>query len=217
MSIQWSWSRLDTFEACPLQYYHKNVVKSVPFEQSPAQLRGERIHIHMQNAINGGAVHPEVANLSSLIESVRGVDWTHKSIEREHAYTVDLKPTTWFAKNVWLRIKQDFMACKDDAAICFDWKTGRNRGYSDQLKLYAADAFTRWPEVTTVTTSFVFIDSNQKEKRVYKRSDAEHIWYEFRERVEMIEIATERNEWPAKPTSMGCRYCPVASCAKRLV
>lgn len=532
--IAWSWSRLDTFEACPLQFYHKNVIKSVPFEQNKYQIRGERIHTHIENAIKGGAVHEEIQHMAPLIDKLRGTQWDDLVIEVENALNVDMKPVSWFAKDVWVRIKQDFMARKGTKALCIDWKglaldtpipvpsgwstmgdikegdlvfgsdglpysvvgkshvhyrdmyritfddttqiecddqhlwavvtvqdknnhqvipttelverkhqvrvadpldligqhltldpyllgvwlgdgkrssgevtktpelfdllaemgyesgkpyikdgsacetrtilglrtklrelgllgnktipdhylranfdsrlallrglmdtdgtwnktrnqavfstvdtklcdqvyelvvslgmralrstasrsgfgkqaieyivsftphtynpfklpskakrvvlsskwncrrrliteieylgkgysqcisvaspdntylcgesfvpthnTGKNRGYSDQLKLYAADALHRWPDVEEVITSYIFVDSQEKEEKVFHRKDYGHIWNEFGDRAERIQIANEAGDWPAKPSSMACRFCPVKECTKR--
>lgn len=213
--IAWSWSRLDTFEACPLQFYHKNVIKSVPFEQNEHQIRGERIHSHMENAIKGGLIHREVEHMTPIIERLRGVEWDELHVETQHAYTENMHPVPWFDRRAWLRIMQDFLGKKGDRAVALDWKTGKNRGYSDQLKLYAAEAFHLWPDVKTVSTSYVFVDSNQKEERTFQREEAEHIWQEFGDRAERIQIAEENGEWPAKPSAMACRFCPVKECTKR--
>lgn len=213
--IAWSWSRLDTFEACPLQFYHKNILKSVPFEQSPQMLRGERLHGHMENALKSGLVHDEVRNMASTIERLRGVSWDDCLIEVEVAYNIDKRPVSWFGKDVWVRIKQDFLGRKGDTAVSLDWKTGRNYGYTDQLKLYAWDAMLRWPEVTTVKTSYVYLDSNQKEEKTFTRDDYQHIEQEFGERAERIQIANETGHWPTKPSVKSCRFCPVAECKDR--
>jgi len=93
--------------------------------------------------------------------------------------------------------------------------SGKNRGYSDQLKLYAGVAMHLWRDVEEVTTSYVFIDSNQKEEKKFRRDDYEHIWHDFGERAERIQIANESGEWPAKPSAMACRFCPVRECTKR--
>lgn len=213
--IAWSWSRLDTFEACPLQFYHKNVIKSVPFVQNDAMKRGERLHAHLENALKSGTVHEEISHMAPTIEKLRGVSWDECLIEVDVAYNEDKRPVSWFGKDVWVRIKQDFMAKRGDRAVSIDFKSGKNRGYSDQLKLYAGVAMHMWQDVEEVITSYVFIDSNQKEEKRFRRDDYEHIWQEFGERAERIQIANESGEWPAKPSAMACRFCPVRECDKR--
>lgn len=120
--VAWSWSRLDTFEACPRQFYHKNIIKTVKFEQNEAMKRGERMHTHMENALRSGQVHEEVSHMAPTIEKLRGVEWDDRLIEVEHAYRQDMTMTSWFGKDAWLRIKQDFIAKKGKRAVCLDWK-----------------------------------------------------------------------------------------------
>jgi hypothetical protein len=72
-----------------------------------------------------------------------------------------------------------------------------------------------WPEVDEVITSYIFVDSNQKEEKTFTRDDYEHIWQDFGDRAERIQIANETGEWVAKPSSMACRFCPVRECDKR--
>lgn len=213
--IAWSWSRLDTFEACPLQFYHKNILKSVPFEQNDAQIRGERIHKHLEMALATGKLDPEVAHMQPFIDQLRRIRFDEQVIEADFALNKRMESVGWFDKSVWVRIKQDFLGCYGNRAIAIDWKTGKNRGYSDQLKLYAGYALHIWPQVEQVATSYIFVDSNEKETKVFTRADYTHIWNEFGDRAERIQIANEQGEWPAKPSAMACRFCPVADCTAR--
>jgi hypothetical protein len=214
--IAWSWSRLDCFEACPKQFYHKNILKDIPFEQNEAMRRGERIHKHFENALNGSKIHAEIRNLTPLIEKLNKIQWDEKLIEAENAYDQDLKKQAWFGKRVWVRIKQDFMARKGKKAVAYDLKTGKNRGYTDQLKLYAGDALHRWPEVEEVRTAYIYSDSNQKCEKVWTRDDYEHIWQDFGDRAERIQICNEAGVWEPKPSNSACRFCPVKDCNARV-
>jgi CRISPR/Cas system-associated exonuclease Cas4 (RecB family) len=213
--IAWSWSRLDTFEACPLQFYHKNVIKSVPFEQTDTMIRGERIHKHIENALKGAPIDSEVRHMAQIIDRLNSINWDERIIESENAYTESMKKVSWFARNAWVRIKQDFLAKKGVRAVAIDWKTGKNRGFSDQLKLYAAEAMYLWPDVEVIETSYVFVDSKQRESKTFTRDDYQHIWDDFGDRAERIQIAEENGNWPAKPSAMACRFCPVKECTSR--
>ena len=213
--IAWSWSRLDTFEACPKQFYHKNILKDVPFVQNEAMRRGERLHKHLEDALNGKPLHEEVSHLKPVVDNLNKVRWDTKLIEAEHAYDTSMRKTSWFGKNVWVRIKQDFIARKGKKAVAIDWKSGRNYGYTDQLKLYAGDVLHKWPEVEEVKTAYIYIDSKQKTEKTFKRKDYDDIWHEFGERSELIQIANEHNEWVAKPSNKACRFCPVKDCQSR--
>ena len=40
----WSFSKIKDFEQCPKQYYHKHILKEVPFVQTEAILYGNEFH-----------------------------------------------------------------------------------------------------------------------------------------------------------------------------
>jgi hypothetical protein len=218
--IAWSWSRLDCFEKCPKQFYHKNVAKDVKEDfQAPHFIRGNRIHAHLENAMKSGVVNSEIKHMAHTIHSLRGVEWTEVYIEDQFSFDESMNKSSWYdTKKTWFRIKLDYLAIKDDVAVTIDWKTGKNRGHSDQLDLYDAFVLYNWPEVQEVRSAYQFVDE-PKEKRVEKRSkphtrkDAEHLWHGFLERAELIEIADENNDWPAKPSNFNCKWCPVKTCA----
>jgi hypothetical protein len=178
-------------------------------------LRGERIHAQMERAIKTGLVHEDIEHMRPIVNKIRSVQWDDQLVEVEHAYREDLSTTKWFGKDVWVRITQDFVARKGKSALSYDWKTGRNYGYTDQLKLYAAHAFLLWPEVERVSTAYIYIDQQEKEDRNYTRDQLPHILNEFGDRAERIQIANESNHWEAKPSRNNCRFCPVVECKDR--
>lgn len=214
--IAWSWSRLDCFEKCPKQFYEKNISKSVKFESSPAMERGKRLHDHMENALKGSPVNSEISHMKPIIDKLNAVLWDSKDVEIELAYRHDMSSTSWFGKDVWLRVKQDFVGVKGDRAISWDWKTGKKYGYTDQLKLYAGDVFHRYPAVETVDTAYVYMDTKDQELKTWRRADVDDIWRDFGERSELIQIANQNGHWPAKPSRMNCKWCPVTNCNAKM-
>ncbi len=214
--IAWSWSRLDCFEKCPKQFYHKNIKKDFKDDgNNPAFIKGNRIHAKLENGLKSGVIDPEVKSLAHTIHSLRGVEWEYKGVEDDYAFTDTLQKTRWNDwKGCWVRIKMDFIGIKDGVAVVIDWKTGKNRGYSEQLDLYAAAAFQAHSDVDEVRSTYNFVEETQEkriEKATYKRHELDSIWQKFGERAELIEIANERNEWPAKQ-NFGCKWCPVKTC-----
>jgi hypothetical protein len=218
--IAWSWSRLDCFEKCPKQFYHKNIKKDFKDDgDNPAFIKGNRIHTKIENALKSGVIDPEIKHLANTIFRLKGMDWTElgppEGIEINYTFKDNLTRTKWNDwKNAWVRINMDFIGIKDDIAVLIDWKTGKNRGYSEQLDLYAAGAFTAHPELNEVRVSYVFVEEakgKETEKATYKRHELDSIWQKFGERAELIEIANERDEWPAKQ-NFGCKWCPVKTC-----
>lgn len=214
--IAWSWSRLDCFEKCPKQFYEKNIAKSVPFVENEAMKRGKRLHDHMENALNGAGVDSEISHMHDLLDKLRAVEWTDVDVETQYSLRKDMSFTSWFAKDTWCRIKMDFTGIKGSHAVSYDWKTGKKYGYTDQLKLYAGLIFHKWPEVEVVDTAYIYMDQNDKEAKRWTRDQMPHIWQDFGERSELIQIANQNGHWQEKPSKFNCKWCPVENCNSKM-
>ena len=222
--IAWSWSRIESFEACPKKFFHENIKKDYkPDFEAPHFKRGNRIHTHLENALKTGTVDPEIKHMAKMVFSLKGFEWDYVGIEDEYAYTEGMQKTSWRDwRNCWVRCKMDFVGIKDEKAVVIDWKTGKNRGYKDQLALNAAVTFHAHPEVNKVDTRYVFVDESVEvvngikvdkrvEPKVFYREQNEHLWQDFGERAEAIQIASDKGEWTPKK-HFGCRWCPVKEC-----
>lgn len=215
--LAWSWSRLNDFEKCPKQLYWKSIAPKAlrcPFVTSPAMERGKLLHKSLENAVQfGDQLHPEVAHVKKIVDAIReemNSGWVVHT-EQQRALTEDLNTTTWFAKNVWLRVIYDVIMVKGNEAKILDWKTGKNSGYTDQLAISAFTGFVLLPPLEKVTTSYIWVDHKATTTREYHRGQYEALEENFRERSEMIQICNDSGEWPAKPSNFNCRWC---SCTK---
>jgi len=217
--IAWSWSRLNTFEKCGLQCYWKNFApkdQRCPFVETDFFLRGKKIHAFMESAIVGAGLSKELAHMTPMVEAIRAEKKAGAivNVEQELAFDEDYNSVSWFASNVWLRIIQDVDIANGTKMRIIDWKTGKNYGASDQLKLSACVGFATRPEVQEIKTSYVWIDQKEITSKVFHRAQFEEMDTEFRERSEMIQIANDSGEWRSNPSNFNCKYCPctVAQC-----
>ena len=214
--IAWSWSRLTCFEKCPRQFFEKNVSKSVPFVTNATLERGKRLHDMMEGAIlKREPIHDKISHMTPVIESIHAVDWDVIDVESENTLRRDMTSTSWFGKDAWLRVKMDFTGIKGTKAVNMDWKTGKNYGYSDQLKLYAGFVMHKWDFVQEVDTGFIYMDHRESATKVWKRRQLNAIWDDFEERVELIQIANQSGIWEPKPSKFNCAWCPVDRCKAR--
>lgn len=214
--IPWSYSRLEMFESCPKKFQEAVILKRFPkAPQSPQQKRGEEIHKHLEDAIKGAAVAPDVRHMTGFLNTLTAAPWSFSAPELEICYGEGFTKRGWWDKDVWLRIKIDFVGVAGSRALVYDWKTGKVKDPTDQLELYAAAVMTEFPRVEQCTTAFMFVDFKSKAEKTIYRNQVDYIWHGFCERAEMIQIANETNDWPAKPSKFGCRWCPVADCEVR--
>ena len=222
--IPWSWSRLALFEKCPKQFYHTNIVKDVVKPDNKVFERGIRIHKKLEDAVKFKdttllAGDPEVERMIPLINGLLNSGFQEMHAELELAWDISMRPTSWFGErgkphtwNQWLRCGYDFAGIRDDVAVIWDWKTGKNWGYTDQLKLFAATAFVKWPQVQKVKTAYVYVDQKESSPKTFHRSSFDQMWNDFGNRQELIQMANESGNWEPKPSNMNCKWCPVTSC-----
>jgi hypothetical protein len=89
-------------------------------------------------------------------------------------------------------------------AHVLDWKTGKEREYGEQLKLYATMILASHPEVDTVTTEICYIDLNkQSPYPEYKRKEFPDLQAWLSARVGKL----ENDDIFAPKPSYGCRWC----------
>ena len=100
-----------------------------------------------------------------------------------------------------------------DTAFIVDYKTGKTT-YADpnQLKLMALMVFAHFPTVKTAKTGLLFVSYDTFMPEEYKREDSEQLWQSFNADLERLSIAFDNAIWPAQPTGLCRKHCPVESC-----
>ena len=221
--MPWSYSRLSDFESCALRFQHKYILKNIPFVTNEAMEQGKAKHKMLERdtvrAINNKpSACPDVAHVFPIIQSFVA---KHPivSVEQQWAFNQKLKPVDWFAKDVMFRAIVDMVGRTnvksreiDQTASVIDWKSGQFRLSEDQLKIYNMSVLLQWPQVISSEAALVFIDQ-KKISPVLKtpRSHLDGIVDEFMDRSEAIQIAVQKDTWPATQCFQ-CRWCEVQDC-----
>lgn len=211
--VAWSHSALTAFETCPRKYFHLKVAKDFQDVQGEAALWGQQVHKHLEERAKGLKPLPDhLKQYESVVEKILSKDGK-RLIEHQIALTKNLTPTTWFGKDVWCRSIVDIGIVNERAAVILDWKTGARKPDNDQMKIFAGVAFKQFPWVEKITTAFVWLKENKTDKEVFVREEHEaEIWKGVMPRVIRLEQAYEKNSWPAKPSGLCKKHCPVRSC-----
>jgi hypothetical protein len=205
----WTYSSLEKFETCPRQYYHVRVKRDVKEPPTDATKWGEEVHTAMEHRVLNGTPLPEGMTqwepLANKIEKLPGV----KLCEQQMALDINFQPTDW--KNSWTRGIADVLVVHGNNAVVLDHKTGK-RKLTDQLALYAGYTFAYYPEVSTVTTGFIWLKDKKVDKEQFKREDVPAIWAKFLPKVRKLESAYDRDAWPCRPSGLCKGWCPVKQC-----
>lgn len=206
--IAWSHSALNSFENCPRRY-HLLKERKVVEKQSEQMLWGNQVHKALELRVSEKKVLPDY--LMKYDSLIRKFETTPGRLyaEQKMAINADFAATTWMAKDVWCRAILDLHLDQGGKCIVVDWKTGKPKPDSDQLKLTAAMIFHQKPAVTKVKTSFVWLAHNKVDNETFTRDQLPQIWSEFMPRVERMAQAFAENKWPAKPSGLCRNYCPV--------
>lgn len=209
--VPWSYSSLSAFEQCPRRFYLTRVTKQVTEPQTEATLWGNRVHKQLEDAVGKGApLAPGFESFQPIVNKLRAFPG-QKQTEVKFGLTKSLRPTTFFAKDVWVRGVRDLTLFHVDGgtAIVGDYKTGKVKDDFDQCRLFAGTVFAERPHIDTVKTAYIWLAHDKITTETFHRSDAPAIWQEFIPRVARMEKALADDRWPANPSGLCRQYCPV--------
>lgn len=202
----WSHSRLVQYERCPRQFKFNNVDK-VPVPASPVMERGKVLHTQVAAYIKGNLAEPPAAavNFKWLLDAVRDFPEDSRIIEQQWGFTRDWSKCGWFGGEVYLRSIIDAGVVYDDhTAELIDWKTGKKYGENeDELKLFAATGFRRFPHLLKITTRLVYFDMIDQDFNEYSVKEVPAIMADFDKRAARL---LGDSTYPARPGNH-CRWC----------
>lgn len=205
----WSFSSLTAFETCPRRYYLVRVAKKITEPPTEATTWGNEVHKALELRIGEGKPLPDVLvkyePIATRVLSLEGDVYVERQIALDSAF----RQTEWYGKDAWVRSILDLTVINGRKALILDWKTGKRKPDSSQLALFAAVGFAVFPDVEEIHTGFVWLKENATDKTRYRREDTAALWGEFLPRVRRLELAYEKGAWPAKPSGLCRKYCPV--------
>ena len=219
-TIAWSWTRLDTFEQCPRKFQGSYITKEFPKADfdAPHFKKGKAVHKVLEEYMRDGVVipypikykgetyHIDLSFLDTLMQTMHKGDTI--LVEENICFNEKMESISWFDKKAWARVIFDCVIIIGAFALVIDWKTGKVKKHSDQLKLFAAAIMVLYPNVKKVLTAYVWCE-HPKDKPTwaeYERHQLDNMWNEFGDRAELIQMANESGNWPAKK-NMFCKWC----------
>lgn len=212
-SPAWSHTSLTSFETCPHKYYHTKVIKSVKEDFGEAAQWGQTVHKQLEERLTISKPLPEhLTHCEPIVQDILSREG-QRLVEEKIALDRNFKPVTFFAKDAWCRGVVDVGVVGEKSAVLLDWKTGKRKPDNDQMKLFAAFSFARFPWVEKIMTGFVWLQENKVDKKLFTRQqDNAAIWAEVMPRVQRLDNAYEKDSWPKKPSGLCNGWCPVKTC-----
>lgn len=205
----WSYSRYADYKQCPLRFKLKHIDKKKE-PGSPAMQRGSDIHKEGENYLKAKkrprAVPKSYANFKDEMTQLWGLN---PLVEQQWGFTRQWSPTGWFGSDTWLRIVADVAVAYDDnTGDLIDFKTGRKYDTNEeQVELFSAGMFIKFPEMQHVTTRLWYLDVDPKDDneviREYTRADFENIRKDWERKI----IPMFKDKKFAPTPNAKCRWC----------
>lgn len=199
---------MQVFEQCPLRFDYQYITKSHRDKGSEASVFGNRVHEAFELYLRDREpLSDDLKIFQSVLDRVLSMPGD-KFYELEMAVTRDLAPVSFDDSSAWLRGIADFAVVDGKRGAAGDWKTGKPRDSTEQLKLMAGMLFAKFPELEEISTTYVWLyHVCPPSKVVYTRDMAPDIWNHFRKRTDEIDQAIEGGVLRAKPSGL-CPWCP---------
>lgn len=210
--IAWSFSRINSFENCPRKYWHENVGKTIPFEETEEMASGKEWHKGAELFIKRGAKLPlHMRHWESTLQKFKDAPG-EKMVEQQIALNAKWEPVEWYAKDAWLRVKSDLTILNGDQAVQIDYKTGKPKDDYTQLRLNSAVTFHLAPELKTIKHGFLWTKTKTLTFETMNLTDVPVFWADMLPRVQRYQQAHDQQNFPPKPGFLCRGYCKVKTC-----
>lgn len=225
-ALPWSHTALNQFLTCPKQFSEIRVYKRFKEEPNEAATWGNWIHEEIDKFFKTREpIHENLKPYWPQIEAAvqwaggHGVrpgapDSRGRQIMSEYkmAISTKMQRTDWFADDVWTRAIADLLIFDEHRAYAIDWKTGKVKPDSRQLKLFAVFVFIHFPWVTEVHTSFEWLQHGTVTRETFYLVDVPAIWQSMMPDLRALKEAFDTETWQAKPSGLCAGYCCITTC-----
>lgn len=209
--LPWSHTSINSFETCPRQYEELKVLKHFKQEDNEANIWGNAVHTAFEQYLKGEPLDPRFEQYRSYLD-----EFTARSgetfAEREYALDRNLQPCAFYGPQVWGRGIIDVLTINGHHACVDDHKTGKRKKDMQQLMIFALLVFYHHPEVLTCDVSFRWLKTNEIDSEVFQRYQIKQMWESLLPKLKNYADAFHAGVFPAKPSGLCKKYCPVNTC-----
>lgn len=208
----WSYSRLKAFEVCPKKYFHTMVSKDFVEPEDENLRYGNKVHKALELRVAHGKKLPiDLSHLEPVADKFAKAQGV-KLVEQKLAITKDYNPTGWFDPDVWFRAIIDLAIVNPPKAVIVDYKTGKMSPDFTQLNLAAATFFLHDKDTEQARVMFYWTKNKKPTSSTLLREQLPQVWSDVLPRVKKLETAHGTTDFPARPSGICKRYCPVKAC-----
>lgn len=215
--VPWSHSHLESIKNCPHQYHEVKVVKRVK-DNNYNNEWGDWVHKQIEAHYKAKEPPPWHENLLPYVPQIESaVAWAGEGprwFELKMGLSKQLTAAKFFDNDVWGRAITDLLVVNLDTCEAFniDWKTGRVKPDSRQLRLAALFIFYHFPRVVRVHNSYEWLQHNTQTRESIEVLQLQDLWREFLPDLTYFRDAFRNGDFPKRPSGLCNGWCPVESC-----
>lgn len=214
-----SWSKIESYQTCPRQYYELRVARNWQKPEFEQQLWGVDVHQALEdNLMQSVPLSERFKQFQPMMDKLARIPGDHFG-EQKLAVDIDLKPVDYDSEYAYARAIVDRIVIDVTVGYDFDYKTGKRKETSRQLDMSGAMMFSQWPDLQKVHSVFLWTQGGPATKALITPDKVVPIWDGFKRDIEEMEWSYIHDAWPAKPSglcgpSRRTPYpgCPVLSC-----
>jgi ATP-dependent exoDNAse (exonuclease V) beta subunit len=204
-----SHTMLQAFDNCPHKGYRMYIAKDLPkFAPDDKQQVGIDLHKAMLKHLSTGKVLPD--HFREYGPLAAPMFQYNPQVEMPLAIDQDGKPCGFFDDRVYVRGYADVAAMRGNAAVIFDWKTGKKREDPAELKLHALMLQAKHPAVTAIYGHYIWLQDKAVGKQ-HDLSDTHVTWSKLNEQMDEIAFMAGNGAFPKTPNPL-CGWCNVMDC-----
>lgn len=199
----WSYSAWKQYSECPAQYRFQRIERR-PRPSSPAADRGIMIHQKAEGVLRG-----EISGVPRELSRFRKQLLAMKRLRAEPEVTLyvdhNWKPVDSFEK-CWGIMKLDVLLVEKKIRLgtVVDFKSGRPRDYTSQLRCYSAGVFAHY-DVETVRGEIYYTDTGViPDPQYMTRSEGRRMQNLWTKRADEMLTDTKLRPSPGRH----CKWCP---------
>ena len=200
--MAYSYSAVKLYEQCPSRYKFSRIDR-LQEPSGDAATRGSLIHSEIEAIIKG-----ELPLVSDVVQYLvpQLNKWKLSNAQSEMQFAIDDKwnLVDYKDKNAWFRGVIDLYFEENDVATVLDFKTGKERDYSDQVIVYAAVVLATKPHINRVNLAIEFLDSQKNVQ--YARITRDELGKYKDELTDRINTINKDNIFAANPSGL-CKFC----------
>ena len=206
MKPPFSYSNLSSYNSCPQRHHFERGLNIKPLDESPhpAALRGVELHRACEEYTLGtiDILPNELLRFRPILDKLKA---SGARAEVKYAVDKDCKPVPYDSPDAYFYGIIDTLELSAAIGCVGDWKSGKERDYSQQLKFYAMLVLANHPELAVCRSRIRYIDLGLSSSGAeYGRANVPTIFAEFNA---LAERAVNDHIRAPRPSDL-CVWCP---------